>query len=136
MLSLEIFIRYVNKHSRLLPSLGAHINKLIPFKDDINIQTNPYVTITSNVSQFDPDNRSFTLTPTQYIILTHTASPFLIQAHFADTNSKKRWGADGPKFTVGSTITLGGSLQRIFKERNINRTFEFAHNHCLPQNSK
>ena len=126
MLSLEIFIRYVNKHSRLLPSLGTHLNKLIPFEDDIDMQTNPYVMITSNVSQFNPDDRSFTLTPTQYIILTHTTSPFPIWAHFADTNSKKRWGTDGLKVAIGSTITLGGSLQQIVRERNIDRTFEFA----------
>ena len=75
------------------------------------MQTNPYITITSNVSQFDADEHSFTITPTQYIILTYTASPFPTHAHFADTNSKKRWGADGPKVTVGFTITSGSSLQ-------------------------
>lgn len=90
------------------------------------MQTNPYITITGNVSQFDSEDRSFTITLTQYIILTHTASPFPIRAHFADTNSKKRWGPDGPKVVVGSTITLGSSLQRVVRQRNIDRTFEFA----------
>ena len=90
------------------------------------MQSNPYITITGNVSHFDSDERSFTISPSQYIILTHTAAPFPIHAHFADTNSKKRWGPEGPKVAVGSTITLGGSLQRIVRERNIDRTFEFA----------
>ena len=82
--------------------------------------------ITGNVSHFDSDERLFTISPSQYIILTHTAAPFSIHAHFADTNSKKRWGPEGLKVAVGSTITLGGSLQRIVRERNIDRTFEFT----------
>ena len=75
------------------------------------MQTNPYITVTGNVSKFDIDNRSFTMTPTQYVVLTHSNLPFPIHAQFADSDSKKRWGADGPKVTVGTTITLGGTLQ-------------------------
>ena len=90
------------------------------------MQINPYITVTGNVSEFDANNRSFTITPTQYIILTHTAAPFPIRGHFADTDSKKRWGTDGPKVAVGSTITLGGSLQWVVRQRNLDRSFEFA----------
>lgn len=66
------------------------------------------------------------MTPTQYIALTHAASPFPIHAHFADSNSKKRWGPDGPKVAIGSTVTLGGLLQRVVRERTIDRNFQFA----------
>ena len=90
------------------------------------MQCNPYITVTGNVSEFDTNDRSFTITPTQYIILTHTSAPFQIRGHFADTDSKKRWGTDGPKVAVGSTITLGGSLQRVVRQRNLDRSFEYA----------
>jgi hypothetical protein len=100
--------------------------QFIPFNEDVNIQINPYITVTGNVTKFDTENRSFTMTPTQYILLTHTTSPFPIHAHFADSNSKKRWGADGPKVTVGSTITFGGTLQRVVREHTIDKTLQFA----------
>ena len=91
------------------------------------METNPYITVTGNVTKFETgENRSFTMSPTQYIILTHTTSPFPIHAHFADSNSKKRWGPDGPKVTVGSTITLGGTLQRVVREHNIDKPLQFA----------
>lgn len=90
------------------------------------MQINPYITITGNVSKFDTEERSFTMTPTQYIVLTHSVSPFPIHAHFADSNSKKRWGADGPKVAVGSTITLGGFLQWVVRERTLDRALDFA----------
>jgi hypothetical protein len=90
------------------------------------MQTSPYITITGNISKFDTDDRSFTMTPTQYIVLTHTVSPFPIHGHFADSNSKKRWGADGPKVAVGSTITLGGFLQRVVRERTLDRALDFT----------
>ena len=90
------------------------------------MQTNPYITVTSNVSKFDVDNRTFTMTPSQYIVLTHSTSALPIKAHFTDSNSKKRWGPEGPKVTVGSTITLGGTLQRVARQHNIDQPLEFA----------
>ena len=39
---------------------------------------------------------------------------------------KKRWGADSPKVAVGSTITLGGFLQRVVRERTLDRALDFA----------
>ena len=101
-------------------------HKLIPFEGDANMETNPYITITGNVTKFDIDDRSFNMTPSQYIILTHTTSPFPIHANFADSGSKKRWGAEGPKVAIGSTITLAGSLQRVVRERNIDRPLQCA----------
>lgn len=103
-----------------------HTTKLIPFDGDVNMQTNPYITITGTVTKFDTDDRSFAMTPTQYVILTHTNSPFPIQAHFADSSSKKRWGAEGPKVAVGSTITLGGLLERVVRDHTIDRALQFA----------
>ena len=90
------------------------------------METNPYITVTGCVTNFDKEHRSFTMTPTQYIILTHTTSPFPIHAHFADSDSKKRWGAEGPRATVGSTVTIGGSLQRVVRQHNIDKPLEFA----------
>ena len=59
--------------------------QLIPFDDDlVDMQINPYIIITGNVTKFDVDERSFTMTPTQYIILTHMTSLFPIHAHFID----------------------------------------------------
>ena len=90
------------------------------------MQTNPYITITGNVSKFDTDNHSFTMTLTQYIVLTHTVSPFPIHAYFADTNSKKRWGTEGPKVAVRSTVTVGSLLQQVVRQCTLNRTLESA----------
>ena len=50
-----------------------------------------------------------------------TNYPFPIKAHFADSGSKKRWGNEGPKVVVGSTITIEGSLQHTNE-----RIFQFA----------
>ena len=92
------------------------------------METNPYITVTGNVTKFqiEGDNRSFIMSPTQYIILTHTTTPFPVHAHFADSASKKRWGAEGPKVTAGSTITIGGTLQRVVREHNIDKPLQFA----------
>ena len=53
------------------------------------MQTNPYITVTGNVNKFDLDNRTFTMTPSQYIVLMHSTSALPIEAHFTDSNSKK-----------------------------------------------
>ena len=90
------------------------------------MELSPYITITGNVSKFDIEERSFTMSPTQYVLLTHSSAPFPIHAHFADSDSKKRWGSDGPKVTVGSTVTLGGSLLRVTREPTIERSLQFA----------
>jgi hypothetical protein len=106
--------------------LTNHTVQLIPFDGDLDMQNNPYINITGNVTKFDIDNRTFTMTPMQYISLTHTTSPFPIHAHFVDSESKKRWGAEGLKVAVGSTITIGGFLQRVVRQHTIDRPLEFA----------
>ena len=100
--------------------------KLIPIEGDIDMETNPYVTVTGTVSTFNADDHTFTITPSQYIVLTHSSLSFPIHGHFANWESKKRWGADGPKVTVGSTITFGGLLERVVCERNIDKRLEYA----------
>ena len=90
------------------------------------METNPYITVTGTVTNFDVDDHTFTMTPSQYVVLTHSSLPFPIHAHFANWSSKKRWGPEGPKVTVGTTITFGGVLETVVRERNIDRKFEFA----------
>lgn len=90
------------------------------------MKTNPFITVTGNVSKFNMEDRSFTISPNQYIALTHSASPFPIHAHFADSDSKKRWGNEGPKVAGGSTVTLGGLLQRVVRQHTHDRPLEFA----------
>jgi hypothetical protein len=99
---------------------------LILIDDDENRKINPFITVAGTVTTFDADYHTFTMTPTQYIRLIHGSSPFPIHAHFVDWESKKRWGPNGPKVTVGSTITFGGSLERVVRERNIERSLSFA----------
>lgn len=90
------------------------------------MKTNLYITITSCVSAFDSKDCSFAMTPTQYIVLNHTTSPFPVHAHFIDTNLKKRWGADGPKVAVGMTVTLGGLLEQVIRQHTFERALDFA----------
>jgi hypothetical protein len=78
------------------------------------------------VTTFDANYHTFTMTPTQYIGLIHGSSPFPIHAHFVDWESKKRWGPNGPKVAVGSSITFGGSLERVVRELDIDRSLSFA----------
>ena len=104
---------YQVKISFILYSLHSHNRhfKLIPSDGDASMETNPYITMTGTVTKFNSGGHTFTMTPLQYVVLTHTTSPFPIHVHFADSNSKKRWGAEGPRVAIGSSITLGGSLQ-------------------------
>jgi hypothetical protein len=88
------------------------------------METNPYMSVTGSVTTFNMDDRSFTITPSQYTLLTHSASPFPIHAHFADSDSK-RWGSEGPKVAAGSTVTLGGSLQRVVRN-HLDQTLQYA----------
>jgi hypothetical protein len=120
-------IHQVNNISLLLLTiLTTSLTQLIPFDGDLDMQNNPYITVTGTVTRFDVEERTFTMTPSQYIVLIHTMSPFPIHAHFVDSNSKKRWGAEGPKAIVGSTVTIGGSLQRVVRQHNIDRLLEFT----------
>ena len=67
--------------------------KLIPFDGEVNMETNPYITITGSVTKFDSEDRSFTMTPTQYVILTHTQHHLFQYMHISQTALLKRDGA-------------------------------------------
>lgn len=90
------------------------------------METNPYIFVTGTVDSFNSNDHTFTMTPSQYIVLTHSSLPFPIHGHFANWDSKKRWGPEGPKVTVGTTITFGGLLQTVVCERNIDKRLEYA----------
>jgi hypothetical protein len=76
--------------------------------------------------KFNSEDRSFMMTPTQYIVLNHTTSAFPIHAHFANTDLKKRWGMKGPRVSIGSTVTFSGLLEQIIREHTPDRALQFA----------
>ena len=90
------------------------------------VTVNLYITVAGTIASFDTEDHTFTMTPSQYIGLIHASSGFSIHAHFVDWESKKRWGSNGPKAAVGSTITFGGFLERVAHERDINKSLSFA----------
>ena len=100
--------------------------KLIPLEGDIEMATNPYIFLTGTVSSFDTDEHTFTMTPSQYNVLSRTSLPFPIHAHFANSSLTKRWGAEGPRVTVGSTISFGGLLEKVVCERTTDKRLEYA----------
>jgi hypothetical protein len=58
--------------------------------------------------------------PSQYIALTHTSSSFPIHGHFLES---KRWGEGRrPKLFAGTSLSFGGFIDRIHRERNLNRS--------------
>ena len=75
------------------------------------METNPYITVTGTVNQFNAEDCSFVMTPKQYVVLTHSYSALPVYTHFADWHSNKRWGTDEPKVTVGTTITFSSFFQ-------------------------
>ena len=105
--------------------LGVNL-KLILINNDVNMKVNPYITVAGTIASFDAGDHTFTITLTQYIRLIHASSGFPIHAHFIDKESKKRWGSNGPKAAVGSTITFGGFLERVAHECDINKSLSFA----------
>jgi len=122
---LEIFIKYVLVICCRKTCSKFILTKLITIDGDVNMETNPYITVTGTVNQFNAEDRSFVMTPKQYVVLTHSYSVLPVHAHFGDWHSNKRWGADGPKVTVRTTITFGGFFQRVVRERTLDRTLEF-----------
>jgi hypothetical protein len=60
------------------------------------------------------------MSPSQYTALTHSSSPFPIHGHFIES---KRWGeGKKPKLFPGTAVSLGGFIDRIHRERDINRS--------------
>ena len=111
--------------------------KLIPIDGDVNMEINPYITVTSTIAKFDTGDHSFTMMPNQYTVLTHSYSVLPIHRHFGDWYSNKRWGADRPKVTVGTTITFSGFFKRVVWEcmyfgQNPSICASWGNKHCIP----
>ncbi|KAF8798914.1 hypothetical protein BYT27DRAFT_7177119 [Phlegmacium glaucopus] len=96
------------------------IAQLTLIHGDINEKTRPHITAMGTITHFSPDDHSFQMSPSQYIALPRTSSPFPLHGYFLES---KRWG-DGksPKLFIGSTIAFGGFIDRISRERDVHRT--------------
>jgi len=99
---------------------------LIFIDGNVDAKIKPLITVMGTVTNFNTEDHTFMMTPTQYVVLPRAASPFPIHAHFVDSESKKRWGTEGPRVAVGSTITFAGFMERIVHNCNINRTLAFV----------
>jgi hypothetical protein len=87
---------------------------------DIDEKVSPYITVTGTVSSFHTADHSFDMTPSQYTVLTHSTSTFPVHGYFIES---KRWGeAKKPKLFTGTSVSFGGFLEKIHRERNLNRT--------------
>ena len=59
------------------------------------------------------------MTPSQYTGITRSYTPLPILGHFVES---KRWGeGKKPKLFSGSTVALGAVIEKIHRERDINR---------------
>ena len=90
------------------------------------METNPFISVTGTITSFDADEHTFTMSPNQYIVLSRTSLPFPIYAHFANSSSTKRWGSQGPKVFVRSTITFGGLFEKVVCEQTTKKKLEYA----------
>jgi hypothetical protein len=60
------------------------------------------------------------MSPAQYTALTHSSTSFPIHGHFIES---KRWGeGKKPKLFTGTSVSLGGFIDRISRERDHNRS--------------
>jgi len=60
------------------------------------------------------------MSPSQYIALPHTSSVLPLHGYFVES---KRWGEGGrPNISIGSTVTFGGLMHRIKRERDADST--------------
>ena len=102
-------------------SLKTNTPSKLKFIDgDVDEKTSPYIAVTDVVSSFQTSDHSFDMSPSQYTALTHTSSPLPIHGHFIES---KRWGeGKKPKLFNGSSVSFGGFVDRIHRERDLNRT--------------
>ena len=85
--------------------------KITLLNDDVDEKICPYVNVTGIITNFNTEDHSFNMCPTQYIALPRTTSPLPLHGYFMES---KRWG-DGkkPTLSLGSTIAFGGFIDRI-----------------------
>lgn len=87
--------------------------------DDVDEKIQPYINVTGVITNVDQDDHSFNMCPTQYAALPRTSSPLPLHGYFVES---KRWGeGKGPKLSIGSTIAFGGFIDRIRRERNLDK---------------
>jgi hypothetical protein len=57
-------------------------------------------------------------------LLRHKLGKFLLL--LLSCTQKKRWGVEGPRVSVGSTVAFGGLLEQIVREHTSDRVLQFA----------
>ena len=100
-------------------NINPTTKKITLLDDDVDEKICPYVNVTGIITNFDTEDHSFNMCPTQYIALPHTTSPLPLHGYFMES---KQWG-DGKKLTLslGSTIAFGGFIDRIRREHSIDK---------------
>jgi len=87
--------------------------------DNVDEKIRPYINVTGIITNFDTDDHSFEMCPTQYIALPRTSSSLPLHGYFMES---KRWGeGKKPRLSIGSTVAFGGFIDRIRRERNIDK---------------
>jgi hypothetical protein len=79
----EIFFRCIT----LIFSHKMFINnnnnkKMTLLDDDVDEKIPPYINVTGIVTNFDTEDHSFNMCPTQYTALAHTSSPLPLHGYF------------------------------------------------------
>jgi len=93
------------------------------FVDNIDNDYEPYINICGTVVDSDKNQSSFDLRPTQYVQLLRTNSDF--PAHLTISDSK-RWAKNKPIPSIGTSISIGGFLQRV-KRTSTENSILFFH---------
>lgn len=101
-------------------SLSLHHQIILT--ENTNIRRNPYIVASGITENFDSANLTFTLTPSQYINLSHTVLDCPLSC-FIDSESKK-WKTKKPMPITGSTISITGMLNKVKRGFNHAITFE------------
>ena len=87
--------------------------------ENVDEKIRPYINVTGVITDFDQTDHSFNMCPTQYIALPHTTSPLPLHGYFVES---KRWGeGKKPTLSIRSTIAFGGFVDRIRRERNVEK---------------
>ena len=93
-----------------------NLRQLLPIGNDLNpsfLQTQPYL-LTSGLIHASNENESYIkLAPEQYVSFLRNSTPkpnFPFRCVFKDS---PRWGANKPKPTVGTYVTVGGFVEKV-----------------------
>ncbi|KDR70862.1 hypothetical protein GALMADRAFT_144341 [Galerina marginata CBS 339.88] len=90
------------------------IVQLIIINGDTNVKTHPHITAAGVVTEYNRNNHSFSMRPSQYAALPHATSPLPIHGEFMES---KRWGNNGPpKVSIGTTVALSGFIEVIRRD--------------------